>query len=561
MTNRSLGHRAPLLWLVLPFMAGLAAGKIWGMPPIGCLAAALCAAAAALFAAGRAPRLWAAALGMAMLLAGDASYVLHRKRLPAWEGRPAREAKLSLRIDRVYPQAEIRKATGLATVVGAEAHLRDLTGQRIYYSFSLRKGQAPPGSARPSFPRPGLLLAVPPHPPANSFEGTLDSLGLNFQLTRARLVAEESPPTAYHRFCENLARRMNALLSAGLEPRPELAGVYRAMMLGRKKDLSPEQNLIFMRSGTLHLFAINGVHIGMMAASLHALLALLRVPADAPPARSCWGSLWLDRRHHRRQPGSAVRAFLMVAVLEAAFVLRRPGNPLAALTASALPVLLLDPMDFFSASFRMSYGVVAAILTLGLPLTAIIWCSGLSRVPGFAGSRRWSWRATSARRSAKAPVAGAGHRDRRRAGERDHREMRDISGCSRPRSDLAPTWCLVPLASLVLVSGLRLAGHRSRRRPGGPAVCSSIMRPGVLIRLIEAIIRARTRGCPARRGFRPAIGRNGSAPPGWHALAGRLPGGLCVWLAAEGEGWPGWLWLSPVGIVGIVLVFGVKFGT
>ena len=34
MTSRSLGHRAPLLWLVLPLMAGLAAGKAGDFLPV-----------------------------------------------------------------------------------------------------------------------------------------------------------------------------------------------------------------------------------------------------------------------------------------------------------------------------------------------------------------------------------------------------------------------------------------------------------------------------------------------------------------------------------------------
>lgn len=49
-------------------------------------------------------------------------------------------------------------------------------------------------------------------------------------------------------------------------------------------------------------------------------------------------------------------------------MLRRPSNPLAALTASALAVLILAPLQMFSASFLISYAIVAALLGLGLPL-------------------------------------------------------------------------------------------------------------------------------------------------------------------------------------------------
>jgi competence protein ComEC len=65
---------------------------------------------------------------------------------------------------------------------------------------------------------------------------------------------------------------------------------------------------------------------------------------------------------------SAVRAFIMVTLLQASFVLRAPANPVSALAVSALVVLLVHPMQLFSASFQLSYGIVTALLLLGLPL-------------------------------------------------------------------------------------------------------------------------------------------------------------------------------------------------
>jgi competence protein ComEC len=83
MTRRSLGHRAPLLWLVLPLMAGLAVGQIAVFAPVGWLlgGALVAALAATAMAPGGRPRLrWAPALAVAMFLAGHAIYALHRAR-------------------------------------------------------------------------------------------------------------------------------------------------------------------------------------------------------------------------------------------------------------------------------------------------------------------------------------------------------------------------------------------------------------------------------------------------------------------------------------------------
>lgn len=64
-----------------------------------------------------------------------------------------------------------------------------------------------------------------------------------------------------------------------------------------------------------------------------------------------------------------MRAFLMIAFLLGSKVFRLPGNPLAALVASAVVTLLLDPLQLFSTGFQMSYAVVTALIVMGAPLS------------------------------------------------------------------------------------------------------------------------------------------------------------------------------------------------
>lgn len=181
------------------------------------------------------------------------------------------------------------------------------------------------------------------------------------------MLGEEKPAAPYFRFCARAAKRFKEILGRGIaEKRPALAGLLRAMMLGETHELSDEQHKLFMQSGTMHLFAISGLNIGVIATSLQALLLLLRLPSWA---RFAVGTalLWLFVDITGASP-SAVRALVMAIFVQAALVLRRPANPLAALVASSAAVLLIAPLQVFSASFLMSYGIVAALLLLGLPL-------------------------------------------------------------------------------------------------------------------------------------------------------------------------------------------------
>lgn len=368
MSRRSLGHRAPLLWLVVPFIGGLVAGKVGlGLPPLALLLGALGCVGVAAWAAERAPRAWMVAIGLALALTGAACYTRERMRLPAWDALPPREAHVSLRLERVFPQIDAKRASGLATIVRADEPLRELAGQRIYFSLNLRKGEAPP--IRSSVVAAvGVLASIPRDPPADTFDGYLAGAGVNFRLQRGRAVAEEQPPSAYYRFCARASARFMTILGLGIaEKRPALAGLLRAMMLGETHELSAEQHTLFMQSGTMHLFAISGLNIGVIATTLQVILGFLRLPRSA---RFVVGValLWLFVDITGASP-SAVRAFAMAVFFQAGFLLRLPSNPLAALVASAFVILLVAPLQVFSASFLMSYAIVAALLVLGLPMS------------------------------------------------------------------------------------------------------------------------------------------------------------------------------------------------
>jgi competence protein ComEC len=159
------------------------------------------------------------------------------------------------------------------------------------------------------------------------------------------------------------------------------------MLLGMKAELGAEQEEIFLRSGTLHLFAISGLHIGAMAVALHGAMLLMRVPRRASAVVQLL-LLWTYVQATGAPP-SAVRAWIMIAFLRAAQELRWPGNAISAIAASALVVLFIDPFQLFGASFQMSYAVVASLLLIGIPLSDRVdnWFKPFSMLP----EPEWTW--------------------------------------------------------------------------------------------------------------------------------------------------------------------------
>ena len=337
---------------------------------------------------------------------------------------------------------------------------------------------------------------------------------------------------------------MRSLLGAGLEGRPDVAGVYRAMMLGQKQDLTAGQRALFLRSGTMHLFAINGLHIGVVALSLHALLAILRCPRPLASVLVL-AVLWLDVDTTGGSP-SAVRAFLMVAVLEAPSALRLPGNPIAAMAAAALGATLVHPADFLSPSFQMSYGVVAVILTLGLPLAE--WLS--TRFPAYPGL----------------PAAALDRRRRLLAAAWRHFLGGLGVGCAAALvgaitgveffgvltpGGLPANLVLAPLAALVIVSGfLSITAGLA-----GASVISRFLN-GAASLLLRAILGLIHLGLQV-----PHLWFNAHFRAPWIGpaalsalLAACLAGYAGNWKGARGGFWP------PFALAALTLVFGVKFG-
>src|SRR6185437_6359708 len=102
-------------------------------------------AALSAWAAWRRPSaLWGPSLLLALAAAGAASGLLHLRRRASWDAWPAREARLSLRVERVYPSAHRGRCAVLGAVTGTEPHLRELAGQRLYCALALPKGAPDP---------------------------------------------------------------------------------------------------------------------------------------------------------------------------------------------------------------------------------------------------------------------------------------------------------------------------------------------------------------------------------------------------------------------------------
>lgn len=218
------------------------------------------------------------------------------------------------------------------------------------------------------------VISRPPGPEADQlfdYRSYLEHQGCWWTLRTERVEDWRLAPVHRSRppWSERFLPWAQSRLTRGL-PDDEATRLIVAMALGWKTPLTGEINEIFMRSGTMHVFAISGLHIGLIAWILVELLRLFRLSR----AGCGWIAIplvWFYIAATGWQ-ASAIRSAIMSSVVVAGWAFNRPGQLLNSLAVSAWLILIWDPGQLFQASFQLSFAAVAGLVLLGPPLDRIL---------------------------------------------------------------------------------------------------------------------------------------------------------------------------------------------
>jgi len=144
------------------------------------------------------------------------------------------------------------------------------------------------------------------------------------------------------------------------------AGLFDAMLLGDRTQVSLEQRLEFQRSGTYHLLVVSGLNVSIFAAFLYFALRRMRAGMDAAIVMTILitcGYAWLT------DLGAPIlRSVLMIAATQLTHFLYRERNALNGVGAAALGLLAWNPHQALEASFQMTFLAVVTIAGIALPL-------------------------------------------------------------------------------------------------------------------------------------------------------------------------------------------------
>lgn len=181
---------------------------------------------------------------------------------------------------------------------------------------------------------------------------------LNVSFPDCVTVLERGSPWRWRRGLDAMRQRGDLLLWQHIAP--ERAGLAAALLLGAREQLDAERSAAFLRTNTIHILAISGMHVAILAASLFYALRLgitsRRTTLAAVVAATVLYTLLTDA------PPSAVRAMILVLLVCLALFVGRPTAAFNCWAAGGLVVLALNPTDLFRAGPQLSFLCVAAMV-------------------------------------------------------------------------------------------------------------------------------------------------------------------------------------------------------
>ena len=153
---------------------------------------------------------------------------------------------------------------------------------------------------------------------------------------------------------------MRTTITRGLEDSPDVTALINGMTLGLRHEAPNDIEDPFQQTGTLHLFAVAGLHVGIIAQLLWILASLLRLPRTAAAALIIPCLFFYSAITGLHVP--SLRAAIMAAFLVGGIFFDRPVLALNSLAGAALLILAFDTNQLFTSGFQLSFAVVGAIL-------------------------------------------------------------------------------------------------------------------------------------------------------------------------------------------------------
>ena len=364
-------HRPLLVWAAA-FAAGIGCGAEGWLPPI--FALCLAVPGLALLAAGRRPALFVAALILLGVCAGAMRLAafgeVPRSDVSHWADRTAPVTLTGT----IISDPEARRGGRITFFLRAERLQTGRQASAVTGDVSVAVGRSAASGVSVDYGDQVALegaLETPQgatNPGAFSWRDYLARRTIYCELRVKRPGGVQkrgaSRLNPYVRVAWAVRRHVLTAIHAALPP--VQAAVLSGILIGHRTDLPPDLMADFVHTGTVHILASAGLHVGIVAFWLGALCRRLTLPRK-------WGAvltiacLWLYALMCGGRP-SVTRAVAMATLYFGALLFEREPDAPTTVGAAALLILLLQPTALLEPGFQMSF-----LTVLTLAVTMPVW--------------------------------------------------------------------------------------------------------------------------------------------------------------------------------------------
>ena len=173
-------------------------------------------------------------------------------------------------------------------------------------------------------------------------------------------------------YAEQLRTIINKkLIEAGFKN--DALSIMNALLLGQRQSIDKTIYNNYVNSGTIHILAVSGLHVGIILLILNVLFRPLLYLQYGNVIRGIiiFIILWSFAVIAGLSP-SVTRAVTMFSIISIAMHLKRPTNIYNTLVISAFIILLFKPTFLFEVGFQMSYLAVFGIVSVQ-PIIYNLW--------------------------------------------------------------------------------------------------------------------------------------------------------------------------------------------
>ena len=248
----------------------------------------------------------------------------------------------------------------------------------------------------------GWVAALDPTDPASRYDASKGIVARMSASGPEAVRIERKNPGSFKRFLYAIKQSFRDQIDAYFDG--DTATVLKATLLGDRERLGRRLGGIFNRSGTTHILAISGLHVGIVYAAAIWLCRMLLI--DRWPRRTIVLGAVLSYAVMVGLRPATVRAALMITLFEVGGGLRFYRDPINAVAATALAILAAAPQHLFEAGFQLTFVAVLGIILFGRDITRLMRRepSDLDRLVEPEFQSRWRRIAETVRSAAAAGI-------------------------------------------------------------------------------------------------------------------------------------------------------------